>query len=94
MDKENLTKADIEQMIKNLESYACDNDKIANVVRELAAINRALHPRLTVNAVLAYNDEKVNMVEWTRRVSSLLGSCQLLLGIGVFLLLSEVIHHW
>jgi hypothetical protein len=89
-----MTKDDIEKLIGNLESNALGRDKVSDVVREVTRTNQLLSERLTVNAVLAYNDEKVNMVEWTRRVSSLLASCQLLLGIGVFLLLAEVVHHW
>lgn len=96
-DKDSLTKSDIEQLIANLESYAsgCQGrDKTSDVVREVIRTNRLLSERLTVNAVLMYNDEKVNMVEWTKHVSSLLASCKMLLSIGVFLLLVEVVHHW
>ncbi len=89
-----MTKDDIEHLIANLESYAVGGEKISNVVREVMHTNQLLSDRLTVNAVLSYNDEKVNMVEWTRRVSNLLASCQMLLGVGVILLLAEVIHHW
>jgi len=48
--------------------------------------------RQTVNAVLSYNDNKVDIVEWTARVLKLLESCQLLLGIVILLLLVEVVH--
>lgn len=84
-----MTKDDIEQLIKSLEDYTYGHDKTANIVREAAQINRLLNEQMPANAAALGN-----IVKSTERMNSLLASCKMLLGVGVLLLLLEVIRHW